>query len=80
MNALKIIAFVLIAAGAVINYGAKYIVRRLSLEERVYVGEADELGDKELEEYKRTKAISKVKLIGLFILLPGVILVFIAFR
>ena len=44
------------------------------------VKEAHELTGEALEEYKRMKALSLVKLVGLFTLVPGVVLVFIAFR
>ncbi|HPU21913.1 MAG TPA: hypothetical protein PL099_02855 [Thermoclostridium caenicola] len=80
MIALKIACILLMMAGAAINYSAKYIVRRLALEQRVTVKEAGELTGEALEEYKRMKACSIVKLVGLFTLLPGVVLVLIAFR
>jgi len=80
MIALKIAGILLMVAGAAINYGAKYIVRRLALDQRVTVKEAGEFTGEALEEYKRMKALSMVKLVGLFTLLPGVVLVLIAFR
>lgn len=80
MIALKIAGILLIAAGAAINYGAGYIVRRLALDQRVTMKEAGELTGEALEEYKRMKARSIVKLVGLFTLLPGVVLVLTAFK
>lgn len=80
MTGLKIIAIILMAIGAFINYGAKLIVNRLSLAEKVNVTEAQELPDEELEKYRLTKAIARVKVVGLLVMLPGVFLVFIAFK
>ncbi|NLW03004.1 MAG: hypothetical protein GX027_07035 [Clostridiaceae bacterium] len=80
MPLLKIAAILLIVVGAAINYSAGYIVKRLSLGRRMAVKEAHELTGEALEEYKRMKALSLVKLVGLFTLVPGVVLVFIAFR
>lgn len=80
MDALKIIALTIIAIGAFINYGAKLIVNRMGLAEKVNVAEAQELTGEELEKYKLTKAIARVKVVGLLVMLPGVFLVFIAFR
>lgn len=77
---LKIVAFVLILIGAVINYGAGLIVRRMNLAEKTDAKEAGELSGEELEQYKLTKAIARVKIIGLFVMLPGVFLVFYSFR
>lgn len=78
--ALKILAFVLIIIGAAISYGARFIVDRLNLSLRVNVADAEAFDAEGLEKFKRMKAMSIVKLIGLVILLPGVILVFITFR
>ena len=80
MTALKVIAFVLILAGAVINYAAGLIVDRFSLAKKVTVREAHEFDEENLEKYKRMKALSIVKLAGFITLFPGVILVFIAFK
>lgn len=80
MTALKIISALLIVIGAVINYAARIIVKRLSLEQRVTVREAHEFSSEELEKYKQMKALSIVKLAGFIVLFPGVILVFFAFK
>ncbi len=77
---LKIVAFILIIVGAFINYGAKLIVKRLDLAQKVKVEEAAELAGDELEAYKLTKAIARVKVVGLLIMLPGVLLIFVAYR
>jgi len=80
MTVLKIAAILLIAAGAAVNYGAGYIVKHLSLARRIAVKEAHELTGEALEEYRRMKALSLVKLAGLLLVIAGVVLVFVAFR
>lgn len=78
--AMQILAFVFILIGAVIAYGAGVIVDRFGIAGRVHVKEAEAFSPEELEKYKRLKALSLVKMAGLFVLLPGVILIFITFR
>lgn len=80
MTALKIIGFILILAGAFINYGAKFITRQLNLAAKINVDEASEFADDDLEEYKMTKAIARVKVAGFLVLLPGVLLLFYLYR
>jgi hypothetical protein len=80
MTALKVIAFILILIGALTNYGAKLIAKRINLAERINVSEASELSDEELKQYKLTKATARVKAVGLLIMLPGVFLIFYLFR
>jgi hypothetical protein len=80
MEILKILGFVLMGAGALINYGAKGIAERTGLIHRIDVNEAWELPPEELENYRRNKAAVRIKLIGLLALLPGAILLILAFR
>jgi len=77
---LIVIAFVLILVGAGINYGAGLIVRKMNLAEKTDAKEAEEFTGEELEQYKMTTAIARVKVIGFLIMLPGVLLVFYSFR
>ncbi len=80
MIALKILAFLLIGIGAFVNYGAKLIVKYTKLNEKMTADEAEEFSEEELNEYKLTKATARVKVVGLLLMLPGVFLVFYAFR
>lgn len=80
MDSIKIIALVLMAIGAFISYGAKLIVNRFGLAEKMNAKEAQEFSSEELEKYKLTKAIARVKVVGLLVLLAGVIMVFSAYR
>lgn len=80
MTGLKIVAFVLMAIGAFINYGGKLIVSRMGLAEKMEVKEAQEFSGEELEKYKYTKALVRVKVVGLIVLLVGVMIVFGVYR
>jgi hypothetical protein len=80
MTALKIIAFTLLLIGSLTNYGAKLIVKRMNLLEKIDADEAEELTGEEFEQYKLTKAIARVKVVGVLIMLPGAFLIFYAFR
>ncbi|MCX7774377.1 MAG: hypothetical protein N2376_14860 [Clostridia bacterium] len=80
MDPLKIAAVALVIIGAIINYGAGLIVKKMNLAQKMEVKEAGVFTPEELEKYKMTKAIARVKMVGLVALLPGVLLVFIAFR
>ena len=52
MTALKIIAFTLLLIGSLINYGAKLIVKRLNLFEKIDADEAEELMAKNLSNIR----------------------------
>jgi hypothetical protein len=80
MIAYKIAAFILIGIGAIINYGAKPIVKKMKLDEKMTAAEAEEFSEDELSEYKFTKATVRVKVTGLLLMLPGIFLMFYAFR
>lgn len=80
MEILKIIGYVLVVIGAVINYGSSLVVNRFGVKNRVSVKEAEELSGEDLENYKMTKAKVRVKIIGVLVMLPGVIMLFIAYR
>lgn len=77
---MRIIAFILFIMGAIINYGASLIEKRLNLAGKMEVKEAQELSGEELEKYKKTKAIARIKMIGAFIFLPGAIMLVFSFR
>lgn len=80
MTALKILAFLLIGIGAIINYGAKLIVKRIKLNEKMTADEAEEFSYEEINKYKFTKAVTRVKIAGLLLMLPGIFLIFYVFK
>ncbi|NLU52755.1 MAG: hypothetical protein GXX10_07825 [Clostridiaceae bacterium] len=77
---LKITAFIIMGIGAFINYGARLITKRMNLVEKVDASEADELSGEELEKYKETKAIVRVKMMGFLVVLAGILVLFVALK
>jgi multisubunit Na+/H+ antiporter MnhG subunit len=80
MYVLKILAFILMAIGAFINYGARLIVNKMELAGKMDAKEAEELVGEELEKYKYTKALARVKTVGLIVLLAGVLIILGVYR
>ena len=78
---IRILSLVLLAMGAVVVYGAKLINKKLGIEARLKAPKDFEFKDREDEEkYMQQKALAAIKVFGLVFLIPGIILVFIAFR
>lgn len=71
---MEIGALILMLPGFVVVYLAKIIVKKYGLNEKAVCDFKDELTEEELVEYKFNKAILKVKMMGMTILLPGLIL------
>ena len=65
--------------GFAIVYLAKLIVKKYKLNEKTVCNFENELNEEELIEYKCNKAIVKVKIFGLIVALPGLILILITF-
>jgi hypothetical protein len=79
---IKVIGVILAAAGSAIVYSAGYIVKRLRLHEK-YGSESEtemELDSENLRNYRITKASVNVKILGMLIALPGLILILIKFK
>lgn len=80
MLALKIIAGVLLLAGFLTVLGAKKLVERLGLDSKVKISDDYELDEEDARDYRLVKATVNVKIVGMLIVLPGLILSLIAFR
>lgn len=80
MLALKIIAGVILLIGFGTVLGAKNLVNRFNLDQKVSVNFENEMNDEEIAQYKQNKAILNVKLTGMLIALPGIILTLIVFK
>ena len=77
---LKIFAAVLVVAGFVVILLAKKVVTRFGLDKRVKIADDMELSDEDLAEYKQLKATVTVKMLGMLVVLPGLIMTLIAFK
>jgi hypothetical protein len=77
---LRILAFVLLVIGAFIVYGAKIIIKATGFDKKVKIPENFTFNsDEERERYREQKALAVVKVYGLIFVVPGIVLVFIAF-
>jgi len=77
---LKVLAFVLLAAGALTVFGARWAVRKYNLDKNLKVEFASEMSDEEIEQYRYNKAVLNLKMLGMIILLPGMILLLVLFK
>lgn len=77
---LKILTFLFLICGFVLVYGARQIVRHYNLDKNIKCDYNNEMKEEEIELYKINKAVINVKMIGMLIALPGLILLFIVFK
>ena len=80
MSNLEILGLFFMVPGFAIVYLAKKIVNKYSLNEKAVCNFEDELTDEELAEYKFNKAVLNVKIMGMSISLPGLILFLVGFN
>lgn len=80
MLVLKIIAGVLLLTGFGTVLEAKNLVKRFNLDKNVTVKFEHEMDEEERAEYMNMKATINVKMMGMLIALPGIILTLIAFK
>lgn len=74
-TALKIIGFVIFAAGAVMVYAAKPIVRKFKLVEKQEYEFDSSTSEEDIRRYKTTKAVVSIKKVGMLTMLPGLVLI-----
>ncbi len=80
MLILKILAVALLLAGFGTVLGARSLVEKFNTVQNTKVTFEHEMDEKELEDYKLTKATVNMKMCGMLIALPGIILILIAFK
>jgi hypothetical protein len=80
MEILKFLPLLFIAAAAIIVFGAKKLVKKYGMDKNVKCEYEDQMTVEELESYKFDKAVVNLKMFGLLIALPGVVLVMVLFR
>jgi hypothetical protein len=77
MPALLVLACLLLVTGVTMVTAAKKIVKRYSLDKKVAIDHGSGMDEKETEEYKTLRATLNVKLCGMLVFLPGLILLLI---
>ena len=80
MLALKIMAGVFLITGFGTVLEAKNLSKRFNMDQKVNVNFEHEMNEEEMAQYKQTKAAVNLKMYGMMIALPGVILTLIAFK
>lgn len=80
MDITEILSLVIIAIGFIIVYSAKAIVTRFQLAENQKCENADQMTEDEIQTYKMNKAVFNIKIMGLVVSIPGLVLFIISFR
>lgn len=80
MIILKIIAFVLLAAGFATVFAARFIVTRYNLDRNTKCSFENEMDEEELKQYKFNKATVNLKMLGMLIALPGLVLLLVILK
>ncbi len=80
MDLYEILSLVVIAVGFAISYMAKAIVKKFGLKEKQECENSAEMTEEEINEYKQNKAVYRMKLTGLAISIPGLVLFILSFR
>lgn len=74
-TALKIIGIVIFAAGAVMVYASRFIVRKFKLADKQGYESESSASEEDIRNYKTTKAVVSVKKMGMLTMLPGLVLI-----
>ena len=77
---LRIIGLVLFFVGGALFYTANIVAKKIGLPAKTDVKHAEDYSEEELEKARFDRAVIRVKLWSLAVLLPGIVLVLIAFR
>ncbi|NJD04694.1 MAG: hypothetical protein FIA99_19315 [Ruminiclostridium sp.] len=80
MLILKIVGFLFLIAGFGTVFGARYLARKFNLDKNAKCDFEHEMTEEELEKYKFDKATVNVKMIGMLVSIPGLILILMEFR
>ena len=80
MKPLGIIALIIMAIGFATVYAARAIVKKFGLADKQECEHQAEMTEEEVESYKLSKAVFNVKITGIVISVPGLILFLIFFK
>jgi len=80
MTPLEILSLVLMAVGFATVLAAKTVVKKYDLAKKQTCEHADQMSEQEVEEYKFNKAMLNIKMMGLAVTVPGLILFVIFFK
>lgn len=80
MLILKILAFLFLIAGFGTVFAAKSLVKRFGMDEKVKCDFENEMTEDELKQYKFNRASVNLKMLGMLVSIPGLVLILIAFK
>ncbi|PYG87325.1 hypothetical protein LY28_02233 [Ruminiclostridium sufflavum DSM 19573] len=80
MKTIDIIALAIIAVGFAAVLLSRAVVKKFDLVQRQHCKYAEELSEEELNEYKLNKAMFNIKITGIIITVPGLILLLVSSR
>ncbi len=80
MIIMKILTFVFLVAGFGLVFVAGSLVKKYRLDEKVVCNFEDELSEDEVSKYKFNKASVNLKMMGLMISVPGLILLYLTYK
>ncbi len=78
MKPIDIVALVIMAIGFAVVISSSAIVKKFKLTEKQVCKFADQMSEEELENYKLNKAIFNIKITGLVITIPGLVLLLVS--
>lgn len=80
MLILEILAFIFLIVGVLIVFLARWLVNKYELDKNTKAENEEEMDEEELLQYKKNKAVLNIKMLGMLILLPGIVLLLVLFR
>ncbi len=80
MLVMEIIGFLFLIVGFGMVFTAKSFVKKYSLDRNAKCNFEHEMSEEELEKYKFDKATVNLKMIGMLVSIPGLVLILLAFK
>jgi uncharacterized membrane protein len=80
MGLLDILALFIMGLGFAVVFAAKLIVEKFNMQQKQKCDFESELSQEEIDKYKLNKAIVNIKMMGLIITIPGLILFIISYK
>ncbi len=80
MQIFRVVSVILLVIGFGTAAVARFAVDKFDLSRNAVCDFEHEMSEDELKQYKYNKAVVKIKILGVFIALPGLVLFMISFR
>ncbi len=80
MEPLEILGLVIMAVGFAMVLAARAIVKKFDLAKNQKCEHASEMSEEEVKDYKINKAMLRIKMMGLVVTIPGIIMLLISYK